>query len=265
MKTTATELPDSAARSPHRRSGSSLWFAEDGGFFHGDEPSYFDPVDFNWVAELESHWETIRDELGALLESADNELKPYANTAMASAGPASWRTYTMMFWYQRNDANCHRCPKTWALLKDIPGLCAASFNLLEPHTTIKPHYGDTNAIVRCHMGLVIPGAAPKCAFRVREDVRSWEEGRLLMFCDAHQHTAWNNTDQRRYILVLDVMRPQYAAHGRSIASRVRASISLGVALQQSAWLKKHCSQGWARRLLLRVLQLRYRLQLALQM
>ncbi len=241
-----------------------LWFAESGDAFVGAEPAYFNPGEFPWVSEIEANWEIIRDEFAALLKEHSTQLRPYANESMTSSDPSSWRTFTMMFWYRRNRANCQRCPKTWAMLQSIPGLCAASFNLLEPNTTIKPHFGDTNAIVRCHMGLEIPAPAPQCGFKVRDEVRSWEPGRFLMFCDAHQHSAWNNSAQRRYIMVLDVMRPQFAQQSRAIASRVQASVSYGVALQRSPWLRKHCRSGLGRAVLFRLLQWRYRLQLATQ-
>jgi aspartyl/asparaginyl beta-hydroxylase (cupin superfamily) len=123
----------------------------------------------------------------------------------------------------------------------VPNICAISFNLLEPNTTIKPHNGDTNAIIRCHMGLEVPAAAPRCAFRVGSEIRSWEDGKFLMFCDAHEHTAWNNTERRRYILVVDVMRPEYVALKRRVSSRVLASISLQIYYQRFAWLKRYAS------------------------
>lgn len=45
-----------------------------------------------------------------------------------------------------------------------------------------------------------------------------------MFCDAHRHTAFNNTDKTRIILQIDVIRPEYACIENWISARVLASI-----------------------------------------
>ena len=143
-----------------------------------------------------------------------------------------------MFWTRRSRDNCSRFPVTWSIVKDIPGLTAASFNLLDAATTIKPHVGNTNAIIRCHMGLVVPAGAPRCGFRVGTETRSWEPGKFLMFCDAHQHSAWNNTDGRRYILVVDIMRPEFMDAKVSISSRVLSGIYQEAVYQRQGWLRR---------------------------
>lgn len=230
---------------------AKLWFSEDGGDFPGNEPFYYDTADYPWVKHIESNFTVIRDELMSLLKE-EEILTPYANAAMTSR-PGQWKTFGIMFWLNPLKDNCRKCPKTWALLKDIPNISSASFNLLEPHTTIKPHNGDTNAIIRCHMGIEVPAAAPKCAFRVGDDIRSWEEGKFLMFCDAHEHTAWNNSDRKRYILVVDVMRPQLSTRKRYTASRVLASISLAIGYQRSAFMKKYFSNRIGKTIIFRSL------------
>lgn len=213
------------------------WFADGGGVFKGKEPFYFDTEEFPWVKEVESQWQVIRDELKAMLAEEQGVLVPYANKEMTSR-PDQWKTFGMMFWTLKFKEKCAKCPKTWDILKNIPNMTAASFNLLEAQTTIKPHHGDTNAIIRCHMGLVVPAPAPRCGFRVGTETRSWEEGRFLMFCDAHEHTAWNNTDRKRYILVVDIMRPEFAGRAKSVSSRVLASINSAVLYQDKAWMKR---------------------------
>ena len=45
------------------------------------------------------------------------------------------------------------------------------------------------------------------AIRVGEEICHWEEGRALIFDDAHEHEAWNRTDKTRVILFADFVRP----------------------------------------------------------
>jgi len=228
-------MPSSEAR---------LWFADEKREFRGQEPCFFNTDDFPWVHQIESNWLVIRDELLAQLERDDSQLVPYLNHEMMSQ-PKKWRTLGLMFWAVESKTNRALFPRTWALLEQVPNLTAVSFNLLEGHTTIKPHSGNTNAIIRCHLGLVVPDSIPRCGFRVGNETRSWDEGKFLMFCDAHQHTAWNNTDQNRYIMVLDVMRPEFVSQQKRTCSRVLASIYHESACQRIGWLRRLCNRKWA--------------------
>jgi|SRR5947209_2152203 len=214
------------------------WFHYEGGAFKGKEPLYFDKNDFPWVKRIESQWTVIRDELMTLIKEHESSMVPYANREMTSKRD-QWKTFGLMFWTIKSRNNCKKCPKTWDLLNSIPNVLAGSFSLLEAGTTIKPHQGDTNAIIRCHLGLVIPGPAPQCAFRVGTEVRGWAEGEFLMFCDAQTHTAWNNTNSKRYIMIVDIMRPEYAARTKSICSRVLSAIYLEIVYQRKEWLRRH--------------------------
>jgi len=213
------------------------WFAEDGKRFTGNEPYFFNVDEFSWVPDLEANWEVIRDELLAMLENDNASLQPYPNAEMVSK-KENWKTFGFAFWNMRSSSNCQKCPKTWDLLKNIPNLSTASFNLLEANTTIKPHHGDTNAIIRCHMGLVVPAEKPSCAFRVGTETKSWQEGKFFMFCDAHEHTAWNNTQGKRYILVVDIVRPEFKEKEKYISSAVLASINMAIFYQNSKLLNK---------------------------
>lgn len=236
-----------------------LWFADTGTQFHGDEPYYFDNSKLPWTQLVEANWHTIKEELQTFISKQGDQLQPYHNSQMVNR-PNRWRTLGLMFWGLREAEHCAHFPQTWQLLQQVPGLLAVSFNLLEEQTTIKPHYGNTNAIFRCHLGLQIPASAPHCGFRVGNEVRSWEEGKLLVFCDAHEHTAWNNARADRYVLVMDVIRPEFTKHKLYVASRVLASIYLDTFYQKLAPLKKFCNGPAARNLMFKLLTYYYRLR-----
>lgn len=219
------------------KNDAQLWFADSPAPFGGTEPLFYDTAAFAWVQRIEENWEVIRDELAANIGVDKSLLSPYMDQTMMSR-PGHWKTLGLMFWTLRSAENCRRFPKTWELLSTVPDLIAVSLNLLQPNTTIKPHVGNTNAIIRCHLGLVIPAPAPKCGFRVGAETRSWDEGRYLMFCDAHQHTAWNNTDGERYILVMDIMRPEFASQKLSVSARVLAAINFENACRNNATIRR---------------------------
>lgn len=239
-----------------------LWFSDTGTIFSGADPFFFDAAALPWAGIVESQWITIRDELREFIVSRREELLPYVDVTMASR-PNRWRTIGLMFWTQKESANCAKFPRTWAILSGVPNIIAASFNLLEEKTTIKPHFGNTNAIFRCHLGLEIPAPAPQCAFRVGSEVRSWEQGKLMIFCDAHEHTAWNNADADRYVLVMDVMRPEFAHRTRYVASRVLAAIYVEAAYQKIKALRTFCGSELAKLAVFRLFRLSYSTRLFL--
>lgn len=213
------------------------WIAYDKGGYPIDEPHVYDPSGYGWVKEIESHWTVIRDELLAVVGAEKDTLKAYPDPEKVNR-PAAWKTAGLMYWTFVSDRYTERFPQTWEILKRVPALTSASLLLLEPNSTIKPHVGDTNAMLRCHLGLVIPAPAPRCGLRVRDTVLSWEEGRVFMFNDAHEHTAWNNTDQARYILSFDVIRPEFAGMERWVAASVLGNIYLDILAQRHALVRR---------------------------
>ena len=96
--------------------------------------------------------------------------------------------------------NRRLAPCTAAALDAVPGLTTAALYFLGPRSRILPHQGVCSDIMRAHLGLVVP---PGCYLRVGEEVRSWEEGRWLVFDDTPEHEAWNESDQWRCVLLVD--------------------------------------------------------------
>ena len=102
------------------------------------------------------------------------------------------------------------CPETAALLERLPlayqpGYApTAVFSALEPHTRIPPHTGSTNVRLLCHLPLILPGPAK---FRVGNETRDWKMGEAWVFDDTIEHEAWNDADELRVILIIDVWNP----------------------------------------------------------
>jgi aspartyl/asparaginyl beta-hydroxylase (cupin superfamily) len=185
-----------------------------------DESTFFDATQFPWTSDIENNWKMIRDEICTYLENEGNALKPYYADEMMNA-PKKWKAFSFYFWGTTQSKKAiSNCPRTISLLRKIPGLSSASVSVMEPQSEIKPHYGDTNAIYRCHLPLVVPATLPACGIRVAYEDRSWETGRLLIFNDAAYHKAWNHTNQRRIVLIFDVIRPEFSSQKEWICSRV---------------------------------------------
>jgi ornithine lipid ester-linked acyl 2-hydroxylase len=163
-----------------------------------DRKTFYEAAEFDFALHLEANWEKIREELGAL---KGEHFIDWSERYLYKEG---WQTFGLYAFGVKIDKNCRLCPETTKLVETIPGLVTAGFSALAPGTHIAPHTGYPEGVLRCHLGLVIP---EDCAIRVRDNTRSWQEGKCLIFDDTWEHEAWNKSDRTRVILLLDFKAP----------------------------------------------------------
>lgn len=218
-------------------SKSKIWYSFfDRNDYKGEEPFFFNTQNLPWANLLEEKYSIVKKELENLLQDK-TAFQAYFNTSIVTR-KYSWKTISLKWWDIFFWDNQKKCPETAKLLRQIPNLVSASFNMLEPGANILPHNGDTNSIYRCHFGLTIPGTLPECGFKVGEESRNWEEGKILVFCDAHKHTAWNLTDKPRFILLFDVVMDKFSSERKLICSNVLGSLFLQKRLEFFPFLLK---------------------------
>eukprot|EP01059_Diplonema_ambulator_P008597 TRINITY_DN18258_c0_g2_i1.p1 TRINITY_DN18258_c0_g2~~TRINITY_DN18258_c0_g2_i1.p1 ORF type:complete len:364 (+),score=37.01 TRINITY_DN18258_c0_g2_i1:192-1283(+) len=75
---------------------------------------------------------------------------------------------------------------------------------LSPRTVVRPHYGPTNKKLRVYLPIVTTG---DCGLRVDNVSRLLSQGEVIVFDDSFLHSAWNNTDRSRFVLITDVWHP----------------------------------------------------------
>jgi ornithine lipid ester-linked acyl 2-hydroxylase len=173
------------------------------------DTNFFDPEQFSWVSDLETNWKTIRQELDRVLKYQEN-LPNFQDLSPDQASLTKddrWKTYFFYAYGLQAQKNCDRCPNTTRLIEKIPGMKTAFFSILLPGKHIPEHRGPYKGVLRYHLGLIIPEPHEKCRIRVGNDVRSWREGKSLIFDDSFPHEAWNETDSVRVVLFIDVIRP----------------------------------------------------------
>ena len=202
----------------------------------------FDSGDFPWVKTLEAGAPVVKAELSTLLEHREqlrglHEIQP---DQQKIAGDGLWKAFVLWGYKQRSAWGCARCPETAALLAQIPDLESAWFSILAPGKHIPRHAGVTKGVVRCHLGLQVPApAAGRCEMQVAGQPLHWEEGRCALFDDSCKHEVWNDTQEERVVLILDVRRPMRRA-GRAAYSLLSALLSLSPFVRdarrnQEAW------------------------------
>jgi aspartyl/asparaginyl beta-hydroxylase (cupin superfamily) len=151
------------------------------------------------------------------------------------AGNAAWSSLYLWKSGSAVDEIAARCPETVSALANVPlshfsrfnpSAPSIMFSLLAAGARIPPHTGATNARLVCHLPLIVP---PNCGFRVGNETRRWEEGKLLIFDDTIEHEAWNDSGEDRIVLIFDIWRPELSEEERaavrtlfSALERVRA-------------------------------------------
>ncbi len=223
---------------PEIKKESEPWYNFGGGRYMGEQPFFYEREKLPWTKIIEDNWEVIRDEVVGLMIEKPQNLKPYFINKSMSFPPKKWKTMGIYFWKFIIKENYKKCPETIKILKTIPGLTSFSLSVLEPGSNINPHQGDTDAIIRCHVGIDIPGTLPVCGFQVGTEIKPWANGITLPFCDAHTHTAWNHTTEKRLILILDVMREEYVKKQNSVCAHVLASSAIQMIYQKYPFFNK---------------------------
>ena len=202
---------------------AKVWYASSGKWFKEEgEPMFFNPCDFAWATDIENHWQELRGEVQNLVRDTDKEFT--SNSYVGLTQGDSWSSYTFLFWQirARKERLGGKCPTLTGYLKHVPGLVSFSLSRLSPHTTVEPHRGDTNAVMRCHLGIEIPAGLPECGLQAGTQQQAWDEGKWLFFNDAFKHSAWNNTDKRRIVIIMDVIRPEFLYKQKKICANIRA-------------------------------------------
>jgi aspartyl/asparaginyl beta-hydroxylase (cupin superfamily) len=101
---------------------------------------------------------------------------------------------------------------------DVPGASPnAMFSLLAPRTRIPPHTGVANTRLVCHLPLIVPA---ECGFRCGATDIEWHVGKAFVFDDTIEHEAWNDSDELRVVLIVDLWAPSLSAGEREAVAAV---------------------------------------------
>lgn len=170
---------------------------------------FLDPYQFEWAEDLEADWRLIRSELDMILKHKDilPSFQDISEDQKSISKDDHWKTFFLYGFGYKAQTNCRLCPETTRLIESVPGMITAFFSILSPGKHIPEHRGVFKGIMRYHLGLKVPENAKDCRIRVDEVLAYWQEGKGMLFDDTYQHEVWNNTNEMRVVLLMDVIRP----------------------------------------------------------
>ncbi|HUJ03973.1 MAG TPA: aspartyl/asparaginyl beta-hydroxylase domain-containing protein [Rhizomicrobium sp.] len=192
---------------------------------------FYDEADFPWLKELEAASDAMREEFLAVYKKDNEGFVPYidypdgtpVNQWVELNRSPRWSVFYLWKDGKKVEANCARCPKSVEAMKavplaDIPNFApTVLFSLLAPKTTIPAHTGDTNARLIVHLPLIVPEG---CRFRVGNETREWKVGKAWVFDDTIDHEAWNDSDELRVIVMIDIWNPHLNDAERAMAREI---------------------------------------------
>lgn len=168
---------------------------------------YIDVSHFPELKILQENWQMIRDEAINLNQAthikASADLDDLGFNSFFRTG---WKRFYLK-WYGANLKSAEQlCPKTLALLQQLPNVKGAMFAMLPPGAYLGKHRDPYAGSLRYHLGLVTPNS-DDCYISVDGQKYSWRDGEAVIFDETYIHYAKNQTEQNRIILFLDVKRP----------------------------------------------------------
>lgn len=173
--------------------------------------AFIEQKDFPELDLLNKNWEIIREEAMALADDGQiRAASSYNDLGFNSFFRTGWKRFYLSWYGKELPSAAEKCPKTLALLKQIPSIKAAMFASLPPGATLVRHRDPYAGSLRYHLGLVTPNH-PDCFIEVDGQRYHWKDGEAVMFDETFIHHAANKTEQQRVVLFCDVERPLWTA------------------------------------------------------
>jgi ornithine lipid ester-linked acyl 2-hydroxylase len=216
------------------------------------DATFFPLERFDWVAHIEANADVIREEVEALLEdhAALPNFQDISKDQIEITDDDRWKTFFLYGYGFEAKLGIEMCPRTAALMKEIPGMTTAMISILSPRKHILDHRGPYKGVLRYHLGIIVPKDAEACRIRVGDDIRHWEAGKSMIFDDTFNHEVWNDTDETRVVMFVDILRPlpfPESAINRAIIKAISYSpFVLDAKRNQEAWEKRYRERAGAR-------------------
>lgn len=176
---------------------------------------FWDPIAFDWCTKLQSKHPAILKEFQTVtadlqtLQQHGNNIWAGALTDDASSYGKGWKTLVLMDRGRWDPINVNLFPITSQAVYNsgVPAV-EVFFASMEPHTTIQPHSDFTNFVLTSHLPLIVPYSGQNmCRLTIGDTTQQWINGKLLLFDTSLLHSAINDSDQTRYILMLRLWHP----------------------------------------------------------
>lgn len=175
-------------------------------------PAVWDRHTFEWSRRIEEAWPAIRTEVLAYVER--NVVSPTttvfgmpdASSNIPTDDAGAWRTLVLQWFGRDVEHHARHLPVTMAAVR---GIAANNIGLtvLDPRAHLLPHRDPNRGAVRYQLPVIVPGVVGACRIRVGTETIPWVEGRSVLFDLFTEHEVWNDTDEQRTLLMIELPMP----------------------------------------------------------
>lgn len=174
------------------------------------EQPFHDTAEYPWCADLASQTDAIRAELADYRHHADWHA---GEGTFGMTGAPDWRAIGLVragVWIAPEG----QFPRTRAALNAARGFFPdeVSFANLPVKSKIEAHSDNMNYLLVGHLGLVVDESL--CSLRVGDMTRHWREGEMLVFDHTFVHSAENDSESDRFVLLCRFWHPGLSAEER---------------------------------------------------
>ncbi len=170
-----------------------------------------EPAPDPWRNVLEASWRAIRDEAKALDEARWQAWGQLHHNVAYGAAVAPLCLRYRPSWVAGDLADYRAaCPRTAALLTELPGVFTLVFSRMAPGARVLPHRDlEEPGYLRFHLGIDADSGA---RFRVGDRWVAWRDGSVHAFQPATEHEVVHDGARPRIVLLMDVDAAAIARH-----------------------------------------------------
>ena len=176
------------------------------------------------LANLEKHWKLLRDEALQLVKEHNWTIKEKGvwtrgEKTLEQMGRWQQLVFFGLGYPELPEEVCSSAPTMCSLTGETYNALACPFgqiklSVLQGATHVAPHCGLTNTRLRAHLPLVVPTDIPP-RIRVAEQMKEWKEGKVIVFDDSFEHEVWNESNETRIVLIVDINHPELTEERRN--------------------------------------------------
>jgi beta-hydroxylase len=159
---------------------------------------------------IEENWQDIRDEALLLYQQGHIAIKEDDLPGSSFYKNNRWTSFYLKIYDNQIPSAYKLAPKTMALIEQVPSMRMALFACLNPGKQLSNHHDPFAYTLRYSLGLSTPNHED-CGLMVNGDNYQWKDGDAIIFDETYQHSAHNNTETPRIILMTDIDRPLKSA------------------------------------------------------
>ena len=174
--------------------------------------------EFKLYDELMALQKDLRQDFFKVHPDYSNSEGIYIYTRDQYPTPESWKVYPIKYVFDDADEEVkeqqrkldesvkHKYPTAYALTQKYGDACpTACYTVLDPHSGINRHTDIENP-ARKYINVHIPLDVPEgdLGLEVDGEVVRWDD--LFAWDNQKIHSAWNNTDKKRLIFLMDIDR-----------------------------------------------------------